>query len=168
MLFDKRTPYNKTAYVHLGPDPSSFSLAAGPPPDLIFALDSLKEVLAAQTTLPCSITIKPGLPAESAIPLAAILLEYPVAYIPTTLDSPFLSNVTLDVYECVLSIGETVHTLLKFSCPSELGQQNSDMLGKSHLIKFLTDTYLPRIRAMTLIATFQVLHTNQNLDRIAL
>ncbi|KAG6890622.1 hypothetical protein C0995_006598 [Termitomyces sp. Mi166 len=168
MLLDRHIPDGKTAYVRLGPGPSSFSLIADPPLDLINALNSLKEGVAAQTTFPPSFTMKSNLPAESAIPLAAVLLEYPVAYVPTTLDSPFLSKVTLDVYECILSFGETVHTLFKFSCPSELGQQYSHIFSSSQIIASLTDNYLPRICTMAPTVSFEVLHTSQNLDRVAL
>lgn len=148
----------------LNPEPQ----VADPPFNVRNIFDSLKEKVTAQTTLPSSITMNSSLPAESVIALAAVLLEYPVAYVPTTLDSPFLSNVTLDVYECIISFEKTAHTLLKFSCPSELGQENSEMLGSSHIIASLTKKYLPRIRTMAPIVSFRVLHTSQNLDRVAL
>ncbi|KAJ7600640.1 hypothetical protein C8J56DRAFT_13940 [Mycena floridula] len=74
------------------------------------------------TPFPLTITLAPDLGPEVLIPLAAVLLEYPVALcIPDTVDdmSFFLARQPLNVYQATLRWPDTdeEHTLLKFSCP---------------------------------------------------
>lgn len=52
------------------------------------------------------------------IPLAAFLLEYPVAYVVETDTDPFLAHVLLDVYECTFDLEEERLPLVKFSVPA--------------------------------------------------
>ncbi|KAG6820715.1 hypothetical protein H0H93_012768 [Arthromyces matolae] len=158
-----------TSFVSLAPDPSTLSLMHKPPFSTTLALESLLEDLIVQVPPPPSIPIKSCSLLKTAVPLAAILLEYPVAYTPETLESPFLCNVPLDVYECVVSFGETTtHTLLKFSCPSELANQHPDALGQPYIKRLLKERYLARIHRFKSEITFQIVHTTEQLDRVAL
>ncbi|KIK52074.1 hypothetical protein GYMLUDRAFT_265601 [Collybiopsis luxurians FD-317 M1] len=82
-----------------------------------------------------TIELPQGLSASSTVPLAALLLEYPVAYCPpATVTSPFLSSEMLDVYDVCLELPNNEgyvltfsdglnrrHSMLKFSCPLHLG-----------------------------------------------
>ncbi|KAG8828785.1 hypothetical protein FRC19_000173 [Serendipita sp. 401] len=80
---------------------------------------------------PCSfrallsqITLEPGcVSAVTAnkptdmVPLAAWLLDYPVAYVVTDPSIPFLMNTALEVYDCWLDWRDECIPLLKFSVP---------------------------------------------------
>ncbi|KAM6494315.1 hypothetical protein JOM56_010676, partial [Amanita muscaria] len=59
------------------------------------------------------------------VPIAAVLIEYPLAYVPDTTLTSFLHQIPLDVYECTVRIGSHTHILLKFSCPAVLGEKLS-------------------------------------------
>ena len=77
------------------------------------------------------------------VALAACLLEFPVAYVPTGDGSkPFLAGVPLDVYECVLVQNESQHPLehimLTFSCPQTVAGDPPDLqpaaqIGRAHV-----------------------------------
>ncbi|KAF5382562.1 hypothetical protein D9615_002869 [Tricholomella constricta] len=154
------------SFVLLGKD-VLFSLRSGPPPELTDALLSLVEDATTQPSLPPSISISSSLPRETAVPLAAVLLEYPVAYVPTSLEHPFLSNVPLDIYECVVTFDrDSAHTLLKFSCPSDLAQRYPVVLSPLHIIASVIKKFTPRIRDTTI--SLQVHHSTKTLDRVAL
>ncbi|KAF8073715.1 hypothetical protein FPV67DRAFT_1666466 [Lyophyllum atratum] len=156
------------SFVHLGID-VPYSLVPNPPSDLTDALLALVDDATIQPSLTPSITLRTNLPPESAIPLAAVLLEYPVAYIPASLKHPFLSNVSLDIYECALTFDQNApHTLLKFSCPSELARSHPDVLGPAHIITCLTKKFTARIQNMGPGASLEVLQSTQTMDRVAL
>ncbi|KAJ4482089.1 hypothetical protein J3R30DRAFT_2120786 [Lentinula aciculospora] len=116
------------------------------PPEGLFTLlqNLIDQLLNPSHTLreTSTIILPQGLSPSLTVPLAAILLEYPVAYCPSmAVVSPFLSSVTLDVYEVRLIFleneGDVTSTrreawpsvnneerqhrsVLKFSCPSSL------------------------------------------------
>ncbi len=56
------------------------------------------------------------------VPLAALLLEYPVAYVPEAGPGPM--HVTLQVYECSITLppGLTGIGVVKFSCPQGIAE----------------------------------------------
>jgi Domain of unknown function (DUF4504) len=114
-----------------------------------------------------SICIKEGLTQEDLIPLAAVLLEYPVGYVPvSSQQTSFLNDVPLDVYECVLiphSSGK-LETLLQFSCPCALAKNLSvDAVKEKLEIRFL-----PRITAVNLNFGLQIIHHVETLPRVGL
>ncbi|KAG5636190.1 hypothetical protein H0H81_008896 [Sphagnurus paluster] len=157
------------SFVSLGLNNIPVSLVSEPPSDVDAVLSVLIDSMTNTSLLPPSVTIPP-LSHGTAIPLAAVLLEYPVAYVPTSLEHPFLSNITLDVYECVLlNVLEqnSSYTLLKFSCPSELAGQHTNM-DPEHIIAFLTEKFTGRMNKLLPGASFQILHNIQTLDRVAL
>src|SRR4051812_31910616 len=75
--------------------------------------------------LPASFSLPDSIPIDAAVPLAAILLDYPVAYVPSVSHNNFLGGVPLNFYECHLSVktkrdNKDTHTIMKFSCPTDL------------------------------------------------
>ncbi|KAK0187841.1 hypothetical protein F5146DRAFT_1141299 [Armillaria mellea] len=98
------------------------------PPESV--LNTLRNIEIQPTDI--SYTLPSELPVDITVPLAAVLLEYPVAYVPHGGISPERQN--LDVYECLLSGGVTI---VKFSCPSSL--VNRETITKSLHLRFGTD-----------------------------
>ncbi|KAK7677767.1 hypothetical protein QCA50_019319 [Cerrena zonata] len=106
---------------------------------------------------------------KDAIPLAAIVLEYPVAYVPDGSDqTTFLSNTPLDVYECSLSLRidnhDFEHTFLKFSCPSGLDEMRSPDKIKNKL----QTRFSHRIRTCEIQTDITINVGQVTLDRVAL
>jgi hypothetical protein len=146
----------------------SLSQSTAPPPGLAAVLQSL---LIPRSYLPTSITLPGDLTPEITVPLAALLLEYPVAYVPSLEQLPFLSNVPLDIYECILlfnGISAGNHLLLKFSCPSNLAEEHPGRLGSSHIVARLKANFGGRLEESLPGATFHVTHSRDTKDRIAL
>lgn len=108
---------------------------------------------------------------EDAVPLAAILLEYPVAYVPTSPDTSFLSGEVLTVFECYLEQEATStpfrHTLIKFSCPESTTRSSEHMSSGSLTIR-LIERFAPRIRKMDGSISLRVRISREMLDRVAL
>ena len=104
-----------------------------------------------------------------AIPFAAIVLEFPIAYVPDSSEqTSFLENTPLDVYECSLPLqfGEhkLEHVMLKFSCPSELTKpQEPDKIEKG-----MRERFSQRVHACGMTAEMVIKKTRVTLDRVAL
>ncbi|KAG5221325.1 hypothetical protein IMY05_C4432000400 [Salix suchowensis] len=86
---------------------------------------------------------------SAMIPLAAVLLEYPVAYAPPPESAlfTFLGGISLDIYEVILissSSESRRHTLLKFSCPHGLDEGLSPEVVKERLYNH----FKPRLSAL--------------------
>jgi len=108
------------------------------------------------------------------IPVAAILLEYPVAYVPTSGpgdQTTFLSRELLDVYECLLMNAEigtlNQHTLLKFSCPNVIGIEHTE-LSPQRLIERMKERFIPRLRIVDGRITLDIKVLAEKFDRVAL
>jgi hypothetical protein len=102
------------------------------------------------------------------VPLAAFLLEYPVAYVPLDArQTTFLSNIPLDVYECVLEDSGEEHTLLKFSCPQCVSQSVA-RLAPDEVQKRLMERFQPRLRAVDYPGRLEVRCTRETLPRVGL
>ncbi|KAI0087881.1 hypothetical protein BDY19DRAFT_229123 [Irpex rosettiformis] len=108
------------------------------------------------------------------IPLSALLLEYPVAYVPdaeSLTASGFLGGVDLQVYSCTLiwrtenktscNITAT-HTFMQFSCPSSLTQQLRNLTDR------LRERFSSRIAETRLDWKLQVTSRTECLERVAL
>ena len=89
-------------------------------------------------TLPAQLT------PEVLVPLSGFLLEYPVSYVPISAEQTiFLSDVPLDLFECVIFIPKThskakideydEHVMFKFSCPTGLPEKLSTQSIKDRL-----------------------------------
>ncbi|KAF7298958.1 Thioredoxin-domain-containing protein [Mycena indigotica] len=100
----------------------------------------------------------------TSIPLAALLLGYPVAYIVADTTSVFLSHTPLDVYLCSISSPKWAdpHTMIKFSCPAGLSEQLSPLQVTAQL----KNRFQQRITDLGL--ELSVLHHVETLDRVAL
>lgn len=117
-----------------------------------------------------------------SVPLAAVLLEYPIAYVPAHADQTvFLAGVELDVYDCVLSFsqapdgrdtggdhnGPYEHRLLKFSCPSRLAEEAPNLLP-TRLIESMLARFEPRLDAAGCQCSLAVRHATETHDRVSL
>lgn len=122
--------------------------------------------------VPLSFSLSSDMTQQTAIPLAALLLDYLVAYVPeTTEQSLFLSGGLLDLYEGVLYFEDPAiqtHSLFKFSCPSILGHTHAEKLSSFNLLDRLRETFSARLQDSGLKATLKLLHTTEMLDRVAL
>jgi hypothetical protein len=140
-------------------------------------LDSILNV-AKQPVIPVHFSLPEGLDPQNLVPLAGLLLEYPIAYVPTPDPSaPFLSHVPLDVYECVVKLQQSIqgvhagcrqHLLVKFSCPRLVGERE-EKLSPSSVIDMLIGQFSRRISVLGAVgADVQVTHKVDILDRVAL
>ena len=102
------------------------------------------------------------------IPLAAFLLEYPVGYVPLDANqTTFLSDIPLDVYECVLEGSGEAHTLLKFSCPQCVSRSVA-RLAPDEVRRRLLDRFQPRLQAVDHPGMLIVGHSQETLPRVGL
>lgn len=124
-----------------------------------------------QLTIPLDDT---SAPETLMVPLAGVLLEYPLAYVPGSRagshSEGYLSGVPLDVYECLIQNSTTgggfESTLLKFSCPHTLGQKYPELAtGTVH--ERLYTRFNQRLRSANL-GNLSVNHSIVALDRVAL
>ncbi|TFK40811.1 hypothetical protein BDQ12DRAFT_468320 [Crucibulum laeve] len=161
------------SFVLLSKDGSPSQLLSSPAslPPIVKFLAALSPSLAPSISLP------PYMTQETAVPLAALLLDYPIAYVPCSPEQAnFLSNVPLDVYECRLALelepgSEQEHTLMKFSCPCAISEVDTELvpqrmqerLRRNFELRMKTlgpsENRMPRVR---------VLHSTKTMDRVAL
>lgn len=118
---------------------------------------------------PVSISLTTDLTAAVTVPLAALLLEYPVAYVPENVQaSSHLSRMPLIVYECTLtwdvtSLNPIWHTLLQFSCPALFGK-----LLTSRILDELTSRFNPRTQQLTANPKLTIQYRNETRDNLVL
>lgn len=104
---------------------------------------------------PVASSLQPSLDLTDIVPLAAFLLEYPVAYVPASADqTSFLEGVPLDVYQCTFvsrpagsqcpDSTNVEHSLLKFSCPSIVGSVEAE-LSPPRLVERLKSRFGARL-----------------------
>lgn len=104
---------------------STASLQAIPPPPPLIKTwgclrNSLNEDIAVTT-----LNLTERLPTSVTVPLAALLLEYPVAYVPGPIGD--VAHVSLEVYKCTAVIGTSEVDVIKFSCPHGIEGLSVDM-----------------------------------------
>lgn len=115
---------------------------------------------------------------QTLIPLAGLLLEYPVVYIPTSDDqSVFLPGVALDVYQCIMSLdcmhglekhkGLKGHPLLKFSCPASFGETKCSF-APSNMKAYVEALFRARLHSIEDSWFLEITHSIITLDRVAL
>lgn len=118
-----------------------------------------------------SFSLPDGLTQVELVPLAAVLIDYPVAYVPVSpCQTVFLAEEPLDVYEVaspldVVNSDTHEFTFLKFSCPQRL-TDTCPRLSQPHLIQRLRDTFIPRLDKLG--AHIVVRHHTETLGRVAL
>ncbi|TFK61386.1 hypothetical protein BDN72DRAFT_849722 [Pluteus cervinus] len=109
---------------------------------------------------------------ETSVPLAAVLLEYPVAYVPDSGQGNFLCNTPLDVYECCVGFAEPKdqlesYRLFQFSCPSLASKSLSSLLPL-HVQTALHRRFQPRLDKLSPGITCRIVRTTTVMDRLAL
>ncbi|KAJ3539229.1 hypothetical protein NM688_g6397 [Phlebia brevispora] len=139
--------------------------------------DTLDAHRAGKSDYPPSIMMPAGedMSATDVVPLAAVLIEYPVAYIPQAADqSSFLSGVELEVYSCILVTdmghqdGDATlpdrHTVMQFSCPRTL-LPDSDII-----VEGLRTKFTGRLESLRteLPCHLEITSRTERLDRVAL
>lgn len=123
------------------------------------------------------ITLPPShdLSMQDIIPFAAIVLEYPVAYVPVSYEqSDFLPWEVLDVYECVLNLEDErafrtekiEHIVCKFSCPNNL-VRHSD-LQISRMRDRLQALFKGRLLEAGIEGQLDIRHHQETHERVAL
>ncbi|KIY45622.1 hypothetical protein FISHEDRAFT_61022 [Fistulina hepatica ATCC 64428] len=149
-----------------------------PPTSVIDALDWFNtEIVSRQpvhTHAALSFTLAElDLAPDVLVPLAAILLDYPVAYVPESSDThAFLADVPLDVYACSISgpaslcCPEARHVFLQFSCPAQVGLAHSETLSPRAITAVLRRTFEARLPGDS--ADMDVHWSVRTLDRVAL
>jgi hypothetical protein len=145
-------------------------------PEALFdVLHFLSDRVSVVDSMPSSILLPEGIPLSNAVPLAAVLLDYEVAYVPPntpTGPAGFLSGVTVNTYECLLDLllpGSIHHTVLKFSCPRALAISYPTQVGPDEIVRRLTAKFterLAQIRDFTV--SLRVVCGSITLDRLAL
>lgn len=134
----------------------------------------LKNLTTNQDSIPeVSLRLPPNLSMVTLIPLAAVLLDYPIAYVPESeSQTSFLSGTPLVVYRCRLvgkpqgdEDNDKQHVLLQFSCPVSL--ENS-MVSTRKTVSFLEHTFQPRVAQILSKYVLHVDYEHVALDRVAL
>ncbi|KAI6130003.1 hypothetical protein EV401DRAFT_683121 [Pisolithus croceorrhizus] len=124
---------------------------------------------------PSFVRLDKDLTVELLVPLAGILLDYPVAYVPISAQQNiFLPGEPLDVYEVAfnspsadssLSLGASEFVFIKFSCPRRVADKDST-LSPACLLMLLEHKFGPRLENIG--ASVSVRHYTETLDRVAL
>ena len=130
--------------------------------------------LAQSVKLPLSFSLPSDSAFETVVPLAAILLDYLVAYVPYHSYPNSLSGVPLDFYEYILTIPshdsklDLNHSIIKFSCLASL-REDSPQLKPENLSLKLAAIFSERLSlAGAGSITTHVKHTSETVDRVVL
>jgi len=171
----KQTPDAVVSCTHFVYASQNPALLPSAPPELLEILNHL--LIPTQGPPPPCLTYTPPEPldASALVPLAALLLEYPLAYVPLPAgQSGYLSGVPLDVYECGLSWAEQPlgypserHMVLKFSCPCAIGLEEK-ALHPSALVERLKNCFGTRLADAGFSGKLIVHHCIETLPRVAL
>jgi len=161
-------------FVHLHDSDDYFSVSSK-------TLDAIQDVLLKmQTSMAVSpdilsFTLPEALTQEVLVPLAAVVIDYPVAYVPASSEqTSFLSGEALDVYnvsfKCPSSSDsasnlQKEHVILMFSCPRVLVSKHAE-LSPAALTEKLRVKFESRLESVGI--HMSVTHHTQTLDRVAL
>ena len=129
--------------------------------------------LAQSVELPLSFSLLSDASFETVVPLAAILLDYLVAYVPYPSYPNSLSGVPLDFYEFILTIPsydlklDLNHSIIKFSCPASLREDFTQLKPENVTLKLaaIFTVRLSADRAGTSVTT-HVKHSSETVDRV--
>lgn len=129
--------------------------------------------------LPLSLSLTEGVDMPDTVALAAVLLDYAVAYVPSREHVNVLAGIPLDFYECVLKIPDSGTTkqaegkpiaFAKFSCPSEMQSQGAggdETFSPENIVTWLTEFFKSRLRrGVCQDAQVEVIHTVHILDHV--
>ncbi|KAF9450583.1 hypothetical protein P691DRAFT_458876 [Macrolepiota fuliginosa MF-IS2] len=131
------------------------------------------------TSSSSTLRLPQDLPSTTSIPLAAFVLDYPVAYVPASASqTSFLSGVPLVIYRCYIQPRTPPpgddngrgrqHTLLQFSCPGSFADDPTGLMSLSRTISHLENTFQPLIAQSLPGCIFHVTCERVILDRVAL
>ena len=128
--------------------------------------------LAQSVELPLSFSLPSDTAFETVVPLAAILLDYLVAYVPYPSYPNTLSGIPLDFYEYILTIPshdsmlDLNHSIIKFSCPASLGEDFTQLIPEN-VTRKLAAIFADRLSAAWAGGvTIRVKHSSETLDRV--
>ncbi|KAH7910830.1 hypothetical protein BJ138DRAFT_1008006 [Hygrophoropsis aurantiaca] len=141
---------------------------ASPPDQVIQTLRNLQLAVHMRENGLLTINLPKDLTITTLVPLAAYLLEYPVALVPSSDEAiSHLSGESLHVYEAIIhgSSGSDSHTFLKFSCPAVVSDEALQLLP-AQLIRRLHSRFDSRLADIGMSLTVQ--HHTVTLDRVAL
>ena len=126
--------------------------------------------------LPLSFSLPSDTTFETVVPLAAILLDYLVAFVPYPSYPNTLSGVPLDVYEYTLTIpshDSTLnlnHSVIKFSCPTNLRENFTQLKPENVTLKmaaiFADRLSTARTGGVTIYVKHDVKHSSETVDRV--
>ena len=110
---------------------------------------------------------------QDTVPFAAVILDYPVAYVPVSPDQTiFLPWEVLDVYECILMLhghgkenGE--HMICKFSCPNSLSTRKT-LLQVPNLQARLRALLTSRLQNADVEGEIEIRHHQETHERVVL
>jgi hypothetical protein len=132
--------------------------------------------LAQSVELPLSFSLLSDTAFETVVPLAAILLDYLVAYVPHPSYPNTLSGVPLDVYEYILTIPshdsmlDLNHSIIKFSCPTSLREDFTQLNPENVTLKmaavFADRLSVARAGGVTIHVKHNVIHSSETVDRV--
>ena len=134
--------------------------------------------------LPLSLTLPESLGFDVTVPLAAVILDYDVAYAPVISSHfgsfpMFLSGVPVSTYECILHLELDVAglsnppemsriTVMKFSCPKPLEDVNPQRFLPDVISERLTNRLRSRLTETGVKAAVEVIHETAVYERLAL
>lgn len=128
--------------------------------------------LAQSVEPPLSFSLLSDTTFETVVPLAAILLDYLVAYVPYPSYPDTLSSVPLDFYEYILTIPshdsmlDLNHSIVKFSCPASLREDFTQLIPEN-VTRKLAAIFTDRLSAAWAGGvTFYVKHSSETVDRV--
>lgn len=126
-----------------------------------------------------TVQLPQGLVSTTFVPLAAILLDYPVAYVPSSENQvSFLNSVPLVVFRCQINtqkervkglpVHKEEHNFLAFSCPTSLADDTSSNASIQRIITHLESSFGPRIAESFPRSTLHAGYKHITLDCVAL
>lgn len=145
------------------------------PPDML--REALRDVrfLMAESPDALSLSLSDTFTQEILIPLAAVMIDYPVAYFPAcSAQTSFLEGEALDIYtisfKAITTSDSTSgfgkeYTFLKFSCPQVLVSNYAELSPATVIEKLRVKFTAGLSRIGTRVS---VTHRTETLDRVAL
>lgn len=131
--------------------------------------------LVAESPDALSLSLSDTFTQEILVPLAAVMIDYPVAYFPAcSTQTSFLEGEALDIYtisfkpiitpDCTPGLGKE-HVFLKFSCPQVLASNYAELSPATVIEKLRVKFTAGLARIGTCVS---VTHLTETLDRAAL
>ncbi|KIK99850.1 hypothetical protein PAXRUDRAFT_131180 [Paxillus rubicundulus Ve08.2h10] len=162
------------AFVHLHDPGDCFSVSSKTPDAVQDVLVNMQASMAVSLDMP-SFSLPEALTQQVLVPLAAVVIDYPVAYVPASSEqTSFLGGEALDIYDvsfkCPLSSDSASnlqrdHVILMFSCPRVLASRHAE-LSPGALTEKLRVKFESSLESVGI--HISVTHHTQTLDRVAL